>query len=260
MTEPNAPKSIAALTTARNEPGFVQKWVAHYGAALGAENLFVLLDGHDQPVPEGLGRANVLRLPHRPAGRAAGDRRRARIMSHFAEGCFFSIDMVIATDVDEFLLVDPQSGQGLRAYLSGLAQPPVAISALGLDVGPASGARRPARPGAPLSGPAHVRYAHVCGALPHRSLYLIDCGDPGAGMEEPSGCRPSGWKNHLAGDLHSEAKGDGISAAPGAGRHRARSTFTCCISRAGLTPRRQARGGLRSIRAPSAFSRSSMRS
>ena len=50
MSDAQDLKTICALTTARNEPGFVQKWVAHYGAALGAENLFVLLDGHDQPV------------------------------------------------------------------------------------------------------------------------------------------------------------------------------------------------------------------
>ena len=159
MSDAEDLKTICALTTARNEPGFVQKWVAHYGAALGAENLFVLLDGHDQPVPDGLGRANVLRLPHRPAGRAAGDRRRARIMSHFAAGLFHLYDMVIATDVDEFLLVDPQTGQGLRAYLSGLAQPPAAISALGLDVGQHLEREAPLDPARPYLD--QRRYAHV---------------------------------------------------------------------------------------------------
>lgn len=127
------PKSICALTTVRNDRLFLPKWVAHYGAALGHENLFVILDGHDQPMPDGIGGANVLRLPHRPAARAEGDRRRASIMSDFARGLLQVHDMAIATDVDEFLVVDPAQGQGLRDYLSGLQG--AAISALGLDVG-----------------------------------------------------------------------------------------------------------------------------
>jgi hypothetical protein len=159
MTQGLPRKTICALTTARNEPGFVGKWVAHYGAALGVENLFVLLDGHDQAVPADLGAANVLRLPHRPAGRAAGDRRRARIMTHFARGLFHLYDLVIATDVDEFLVVDPQTGHGLRDYLSGLRRPPAAISALGLDVGQHPQEEGPLDPDRPYL--QQRRYAHV---------------------------------------------------------------------------------------------------
>lgn len=151
------PKSICALTTVRNDRLFLRKWVAHYGAALGHENLFVIIDGHDQPVPEGLGGANILRLPHRPAPRAEGDRRRARIMSDVARGLLQVHDMAIATDVDEFLLVDPAQGLGLRDYLSTLRG--AAISALGLDVGQHLEREAPLDPARPFL--EQRRFAHV---------------------------------------------------------------------------------------------------
>jgi hypothetical protein len=225
MTDRPEPKSIAALTTARNAAGFVTKWIAHYGAALGAENLFVLLDGHDQEVPDGVGRANVLRLPHRPAGRAEGDRRRARIMSHLAHGLFHLYDVVIATDVDEFLVVDPDRGHDLRAYLSDLRHPPAAISALGLDVGQhlsKEAALDPARPYLDQRRYAHVsaRYTKpvvatrpvTWGSGMHRvkgrnfhidpNLYLFHFGMVDAGRAHETATdadrTAAGWANHQA--------------------------------------------------------------
>ena len=184
MDEGQELKTIAALTTVRGEPVFLRKWVAHYGAALGAENLFVLLDGHDQEVPEGLGRANVLRLPHRPAPRAEGDRRRARIMSHIARGLFHLYDMVIATDVDEFLVADPATGQDLRAYLSGLARPGAAISALGLDVGQHRRAEGPLDPARPWL--AQRAFAHVS-ARYTKPVVATRPGTGGSGMHRVKG-------------------------------------------------------------------------
>lgn len=127
-------KRICALTTVRNDPLFVAKWIEHYGAALGRENLFVILDGHDQVPPENAGGINLLRLPYLPLGRSAGDRRRARVMSHIAAGLYHHFEIAIATDVDEFLVVDPKLGLDLASYLSS-RKFPSSVSALGLDVG-----------------------------------------------------------------------------------------------------------------------------
>ncbi len=128
-------KRIAAITTARNEPVFLPRWIGHYGQALGYENLFVILDGQDQPRPicQGAERVNFLSLPHIPQGRARGDRRRARTMSDLARALFRSFDIVMATDADEFLVVDPALGSGLAAYLSGISGRR-SVSGLGLDV------------------------------------------------------------------------------------------------------------------------------
>lgn len=155
MADPQ--KRICALSTVRNDRLFLPKWIAHYGAALGHENLFIILDGHDQPLPEGVNGANILRLPHRPAPRAEGDRRRARIMSDFARGLLQVYDMAIATDIDEFLVVDPALGQGLRDYLGTLRGP--AISALGLDVGQHLEREHPLDPQRPFLD--QRGYAHV---------------------------------------------------------------------------------------------------
>jgi len=47
----NKTKRIAALTIARNADRFIERWIAHYGAALGYENLYVIFDGMDQKLP-----------------------------------------------------------------------------------------------------------------------------------------------------------------------------------------------------------------
>lgn len=125
---------ICALTTVRNDKIFLAKWIEHYGAAFGRENLFVLLDGHDQEMPENSDRVNLIRLPHVPLERVPAMRRRARVMSKFARGLYHYFDIAIATDVDEFIVVDPERGLNLRDYLSS-QKLPSSVSALGLDVG-----------------------------------------------------------------------------------------------------------------------------
>ena len=156
---PGDPRNICAMTTVRNDPLFLPKWIAHYGAALGHRNLLVILDGHDQNLPADAGPVNVLRLPHQSLERVPAMRRRARVMSKIASGLFHYFDIVIATDVDEFIVVDPRVGQGLRDYLSGLNRPPAAISALGLDVGQHLREEAPLDPTRPFLD--QRRYAHV---------------------------------------------------------------------------------------------------
>ena len=125
-------RSVCALTMARNDPVFLRWWIEYYGRMFGPENLFVLLDGLDQPVPEGVRPTNLFRLPHVRAGRAANDRRRAELLSDIAGGLFRAYDTVIVTDVDEFLVVDPACGRSLFDYLQMVRSP--TVSALGLDV------------------------------------------------------------------------------------------------------------------------------
>ena len=157
MTKPM--RSICAMTTVRNDAMFLSKWIRHYGDALGRENLVVILDGHDQTLPEDVGFLNVIRLPHQPLPRVPAMRRRARVMSKIAAGLFHYFDMVIVTDVDEFIVVDPSLKLGLREYLSGLDRPPATISALGLDVGQHLRHEAPLDPDRPFLD--QRSYAHV---------------------------------------------------------------------------------------------------
>ncbi len=166
-------RNICAMTTVRNDALFLPKWISHYGDALGRENLFVILDGHDQPMPPDSGPVNVLRLPHQPLPRVPAMRRRARVMSKLAAGLFHYFDMAIATDVDEFIVVDPNHGAGLRAYLSALDRPPASLSSLGLDVGQhltLEQAIDPARPFLDQRSFAHVSARYTKPAIATRPL------------------------------------------------------------------------------------------
>lgn len=132
-------KQIAAITTLRNDALFLPKWIAHYGAAFGFQNLYVFLDGFDQPRPDpatcpGADQVNFIHIPHRPLARVPAMRRRARTMSNLARGLWLYFDLVLVTDVDEFLVVDPNISRDLAAYLLA-RRGHIALSGLGLDVG-----------------------------------------------------------------------------------------------------------------------------
>ncbi len=45
-------KRIAVISMARNDKIFIQKWINYYGSEFGFENLYLILDGHDQNIPE----------------------------------------------------------------------------------------------------------------------------------------------------------------------------------------------------------------
>jgi len=131
-TDPRAP--VAAITMMRGDGEFLEIWLRHYGAHFGSENLFVILDGQDQKTLPDLGCSNLICLPHIPTSREAGDRARARVVSHLARALFYHYRRVVACDVDELLCLDPNAGDSLRDYL--LTQiPHASVSAMGLDLG-----------------------------------------------------------------------------------------------------------------------------
>lgn len=127
-------KRVAAISMARNDDFFIRKWVDYYGSQLGKENLFLILDGHDQPIIDAMHGINVIRVPHVKFNRSQGDRNRARMVSYFGKGLFKRYHMVIAHDIDEALVVDPKVGMSLVEYISALPKK-ASFSALGLDVG-----------------------------------------------------------------------------------------------------------------------------
>ena len=105
-------KNIAAITMVRNGDFFLERWVRYYGSLLGRENLFIVMDGTDQQVPDFTRGCNVEKVE-----RVAGN------------------EMVIGTDVDEFLVVDPKLGVSLPEFLSGLeTSGHPSFSGLGCDV------------------------------------------------------------------------------------------------------------------------------
>ncbi len=130
-------KRIAALTMVRNDEFFLRKWVEYYGAQLGKSNLYVFQDGLDQSVPDFCGGVNIKAVEHIEGNVQRADRGRIDFLSARAAELFGGgYEMVIGTDVDEFLVVDPALGQSLPEFLSSRpAHRCPSISGLGVDVG-----------------------------------------------------------------------------------------------------------------------------
>ena len=116
-------KKICAITMARNDAFF-----------LGKENLYIYLDGTDQPIPPTAGEATVVHCERIPGQVVAFDRRRLILLSNMANELLKKYDLVIGTDADEFLVLDPDVDESLVSYLSNLDINP-SVSGLGVDVG-----------------------------------------------------------------------------------------------------------------------------
>ena len=128
-------KHIAAITMARNDEFFLNRWIKYYGAQIGEENLYIYLDGLDQKIPSNAGRANITKLPHKEEERQRGDKTRILLLSDLEKKLFADgYDIVIGCDCDEFLVVNPKLNMTLQQYLSGI-HAHTTVSGLGLDVG-----------------------------------------------------------------------------------------------------------------------------
>lgn len=128
-------KRIAALTMVRNDDFFLRKWVEYYGCELGRENLYIYYDGEDQSVADFCRGTNV--FLHSKIGQqvVAAEKARLRFLSEKAAELFAKgYELVIGVDADEYIVVDPKLGIGLREFLSQQSIG-VCLSPLGLDFG-----------------------------------------------------------------------------------------------------------------------------
>lgn len=155
--KPNTPKRIAAITMARNDEFFLNRWISYYGEQFGEENLYIYLDGLDQKIPSHAGRANIKKLPHKEEAVQRGDKTRILLLSELARRLFSDgYDIVVGCDCDEFLIVDPALNITLREYLSN-KKARTSVSGLGLDVGMDLNSESPLDVGMPMLG--QRRYA-----------------------------------------------------------------------------------------------------
>ena len=128
-------KRIAALTMVRNGDFFLEKWIRYYGSLLGKENLYVFFDGTDQTVPAFAEGCNTELVPRIAGNVSQADKGRISFISSQAMELFARYDMLIGTDVDEFLIVDPALGISLPDFLSSLdTVNKISFSGLGCDV------------------------------------------------------------------------------------------------------------------------------
>ena len=103
----------AVITMVYNEAAFLPLWLDHYGTCFGLENLFVIDDGSTD------GSTSDPRIRNLVAKRRSplDEDDRASLISMFHEQLLGFYDGVIYTDVDEFIVVDPDVGIGLADYI-----------------------------------------------------------------------------------------------------------------------------------------------
>lgn len=127
-------KRICALTMVRNDDFYLKKWTAYYGRELGEENLYIFLDGKDQPIPDWCPKAHITAYDKIKGQVVEAEKGRLALLSQKAAELLESYDLVIGTDADEFLIVDPALGISLAEYLSS-KDIKISLSGLGVDVG-----------------------------------------------------------------------------------------------------------------------------
>lgn len=106
--------SVAAVTMVRDEGPMLAKWVDHYGAQLGLDNLLVIDDSSVDGSTDGLA-CEVLRIP--PID-GHFEKERMRIVSDAAKRLLRRRTAVAFADADEFIVPDPERYDGLRDFVA----------------------------------------------------------------------------------------------------------------------------------------------
>ena len=122
---------VVAMTMASNEADMLPRWIDYYGGQLGVDNLVVLDDNSVDASTDDLP-CTLYRLPG-PPWKVNWERTRRSLVNGLARGLLACYDVVVFTDVDEFLVPDPARYEGLVHYLEGRREQKV-IAPLGLNV------------------------------------------------------------------------------------------------------------------------------
>ncbi len=153
-------KRIAAITMVRNDDFYLKKWTAWYGSQIGEENLYIFLDGTDQPIPDWCPDAHITPVEKIPGQVVQAEKHRLKLLSDEAARLFREgYDLVLGTDADEILIVDPARGESLAEYLD-KADIKTSLSGLGVDVGQHLDEEGDIREDEPFLSQRH--YAHLC--------------------------------------------------------------------------------------------------
>ncbi len=186
-------KHIAALTMVRNDDFFLRKWVEYYSRELGRENLYIYFDGEDQVIPDFCRGTHVALHEKIGAWVVTAEKGRLTFLSEKAAELFAQgYDMVIGVDADEYIVVDPRLGMGLREFLS-KQKIDVCLSALGLDFGQRLGEEGDLMPDRPFL--TQRRYAQIGTRYTKPSVVVRPC-RWGSGFH-----RVKGHNFHIARDL-----------------------------------------------------------
>lgn len=140
-----------ALTHVRHEAFFLEKWIAHYGAIVGRQNLFVVIDGDDWEPQVDLSGITVEVVTGAPRQRIRNDRWIAKEMSVRANALRKRYAHVIRCDVDEFVVIDPATGIGWQDAFTELGDRGY-VFAMGVDMIQSAAEAAPLDRAAPILG------------------------------------------------------------------------------------------------------------
>ena len=124
---------VAAVTHTRSDDFFLDLWVKYYSSLVGAENCYVMLDGDDWECGVDLSSVNVRVLEGRFYRRTKNDARLSAEHKKIATELLGQYDYLIKTDCDEFVCVDPVSGQSIYDVLA-QADEHGFVHSLGIDI------------------------------------------------------------------------------------------------------------------------------
>ncbi|MBV2361019.1 glycosyltransferase family 2 protein [Thalassococcus sp. CAU 1522] len=105
----------AALTMVRDDAFFLKAWLNHYGRMLGRENCYIVNHGRGAEVAALARGCNIIGIPGDPHPNF--DMKRWRLLNNLVQGLRCYYDHVIVGDVDELVVMDPQTGQTLLDFL-----------------------------------------------------------------------------------------------------------------------------------------------
>lgn len=123
--------TVAALTMVRDDAFFLQRWVSYYGALFGRRNLYVINHGGGRAVAEIAMGCNVMAVPLGDPHKLEMHRWRSLngVMGMLRQWHRY----VVVGDVDELIVVDPDTGMDLNGYLAQLPKGRI-VTPLGLNL------------------------------------------------------------------------------------------------------------------------------
>lgn len=123
--------NVCVITTVRDDDVMLRKWVDYYGGLFGRDALYILNHGNQQAVHEIAAGCNLIAIPDfRSNGFTA---RRWRSQNHLMNSLRNWYTHVIVCDVDEFVIIDPNTGHTLASYMETLERGGVQ-TALGVEI------------------------------------------------------------------------------------------------------------------------------
>ena len=190
---PTALPTVLVMTMVRDEAEMLPRWVAHYAAQVGMDNLVVLDDNSTDGSTDGLD-CTVHRLPPLRGGRY--ERTRMQLLSGLAQGFLAAYDYVVFVDADEFLVPDPTRYADLPTFLAHRSDRDV-VAPTALNVVHVPSVEGPLRAGEPVLG--QRRYAVFAPIMCKPSIKRVPAGWRWAshGIEAPFEVDPELFMVHL---------------------------------------------------------------